>query len=200
MRTPHTSCLLCDKPVYRRPSDLAKARYSACMAHRSEAQKVAGITDRQWVGLKLGSVKGTNHRAGYKHREESKRKVAESNRRFWADNPDKAIARGAKTRGDKSINWRGGASKLNTSIRQMTENRRWMDAVKARDGKCLRCDSADDLEAHHKESLASLIDRLGIRSRDDARANAAVLWDLNNGEALCKRCHYAEHGRSLNAG
>lgn len=173
---------------------MAKTRYAACMACRSDAQKVAGITERQQSGLALGREKGTNHRTGYLHREESKRKVAVANKAFWAANPDKAIERGAKTRGSNHYKWKAGASKLNLSIRQMNENRKWMDAVKARDVKCVRCGDDKDLEAHHKTELAALVERLGIKSRDDAR-NHPLLWELQNGETLCRLCHYAEHGR-----
>lgn len=197
MRTPNTVCLLCQKPLYRRPSDMARSRYAACMACRSEAQKVAGTTERQHDGLSRGRVKGTNHRDGYRHREESKAKISRSHKDWCAANPDRVAARGAKVQGEKHYRWNGGSSKLNTSIRQMTENRRWMDAVKARDGECVRCGCDDNLESHHKKGLAELIAELGILSRDDARKHAAVLWDLENGETLCGPCHYAEHGRTL---
>ena len=197
MRTPNASCLLCAKPLYRRPSDLAKARYSACMACRSEAQKVAGITADQLTGLSRGRVKGDNRRTGYVHREESKRKASKSHKDWCAANPDRVAERAEKVRGESHYRWNGGSSRLNTSIRQMTENRRWMDAVKARDGKCVRCGCADNLESHHKKGLAELIAELGILSRDDARKHAAALWDLENGETLCGPCNYAEHGRTL---
>lgn len=196
MRTPNTACLLCGKPLYRRPNEMARTRYAACMAHRSEAQKVAGITGRQHDGLKRGRVKGTNHRIGYRHREESKRKTADTHRRFWAENPDKLAARGEKLRGEQHYCWKGGVSKLNESIRRMTENRRWMEAVKARDGKCIRCGSISALEAHHIKPLADLVTELGVTSRDDARKHAVAIWDLSNGETLCGDCHYAEHGRN----
>ncbi len=195
MRTPNTACVLCGKPLYRRPGEMARVRYAACMAHRSEAQKIVGITEAQHAGLSLGRPKGTNHRTGYRHREESKRKVAEANRRYWGDHPEAAIARGAKTRGELHRNWRGGANRLNTSIRQMHENRRWMDAVKARDGCCLHCGGQDDLEAHHKVELADIVERFGITSRAEARA-CAELWDTANGETLCRDCHWAHHGRA----
>lgn len=165
------------------------------MAHRAEAQKLSGITEAQQAGLSKGRAKGTNHRAGYAHRAESKSKTAAANRAFWAANPDLLALRGAKVRGEAHYAWKGGSSRLNTSIRQMTENRRWMDAVKARDGCCTRCGSGELLEAHHKTELAALIERLGIRSRDDARKHAAILWDLANGVTLCQSCHYEEHGR-----
>jgi 5-methylcytosine-specific restriction endonuclease McrA len=169
------------------------------MACRSEAQKVAGITERQQSGLSLGREKGTNHRAGYSHREESKLKASATHKAYWAANPDKALARGAKIRGEKNYRWNGGSSKLNVSIRQMTENRKWMDDIKERDGRCLRCGSTARLESHHKRSLADLIADLAIKSRDDARKHAAILWDLANGETLCEPCHYQEHGRTRSA-
>lgn len=196
MRTPNTACVLCQKPLYRRPADMARRRYAACMACRGKAQAVVGVTDAQQAGLSRGRVKGTNHRTGYRHRPESKAKTAAANRAFWASHPELAVARGAQTRGEKHYRWNGGSSRLNTSIRQMHENRKWMDAVKARDGRCLRCGATDALESHHRVSLAELIQTLGIASREDARRHAAILWDLNNGETLCRSCHDAEHGRA----
>jgi hypothetical protein len=176
---------------------MAKARFAACMDCRSEAQKAAGITAAQHAGLSLGREKGTNHRTGYSHREESKQKASQSHKDWCAANPGRVADRAAKVRGESHYRWNGGSSRLNTSIRQMTENRRWMDAVKARDGKCVRCGSVERLESHHKRSLAEMISDLGIGSRDDARKHANVLWDIGNGETLCERCHYAEHGRAL---
>ena len=195
MRTPNAACIVCAKPLYRRPGELARVRHVACMEHRAQAQKMSGITEAQQAGLSRGRVKGTNHRAGYTHRAESKAKASVSNKAFCAENPDFIAARGEKTRGAAHYRWKGGISKLNTSIRQMTENRRWMDAVKVRDGCCTRCGSTDTLESHHLIELAALIERLGIKSREDARNHATVLWDLDNGVTLCQPCHYKEHGR-----
>ena len=174
---------------------MARVRYAACMTHRSEAQKVVGITERQQFGLALGRPKGTNHRTGYKHRPESKKKVQTTNRRFWQLHPEQAIARGAKTRGENHYNWKGGISRLNLSIRTMTENRRWMEAVRKRDGRCTDCGGTSDLESHHIVELAVLIDRLGIKSRDDARLHAITLFNIDNGRTLCGGCHMIEHGR-----
>src|SRR5687767_3727707 len=115
MRTPNTQCLLCNKPLYRRPSELAKTRYAACMNCRSEAQKVSGITEKQLNGLSRGRMKGTNHRTGYRHKEESRRKASESHRRWCAENPEKVKERGEKLRGERHYRWNGGSSKLNDS-------------------------------------------------------------------------------------
>lgn len=197
MRTPNTACVICGKPLYRRPNEMARVRYAACMSHRAQAQSVIGVTEAQQRGLALGRPKGTNNRTGYKHREESKQKVAATNRAFWRANPAKLEARGAKTRGSLNVGWKGGLAQLNKSIRQMPENRKWMDAVKARDGACQRCGSVEALESHHRIELAELVERHAIRSRDDARAHAAELWALDNGETLCQSCHFVEHGRTL---
>lgn len=196
MRTPNTQCLLCGKPIYRRPFELSKVRYAACMEHRSQAQKVAGITPKQLDGLSRGRVKGTNHRAGYTHKPESRAKASQSHKDWCAAHPERVAARGLKTRAENHYKWTGGISKLNKSIRLMTEHRRWMISVRERDGKCLRCGSTECLESHHLTPLCELIQRHGIKTREDARA-CADFWDLTNGETLCRPCHYAEHGRRL---
>lgn len=192
-RTPNAECVICKKPLYRTPSEKKKSRHVACMEHRAEAQKLSGITEAQRTALSLGRRKGTNNRTGYKHRESSKRKTAKANRAFWKAHPDLAIARGIKTRAELHYNWKGGSSRLNASIRRMTEHRKWMDGVKARDGMC-SCGSTEKLEAHHVIPLAVLIARHGVKSRADARACVA-LWDLSNGITKCERCHYLIHGR-----
>lgn len=165
------------------------------MAHRGQAQAISGLTEAQRASLRLGSSKGTNHRTGYQHRAESRRKASESQKVWCAANPERVSARGEKVRAEAHYMWKGGITKLNKSIRQMNENRRWMEAVKARDGCCVRCGSGELLEAHHKTELAALIEQLQITSRDDARAHAAEFWDLDNGMTLCQPCHYQEHGR-----
>ena len=174
---------------------MRRVRYAACIKHRAEAQRTVGITEAQWAGLALGSKKGTNHLEGTKRSKETKRKMSESAKRWCADNPGLVSARAINNRGENHYLWNGGSSKLNTSIRQTTENRRWMEAVKGRDVTCVNCGSTENLESHHVEALAELIERLGVTSREDARKHAGELWNLDNGIALCQRCHYDEHGR-----
>lgn len=194
MRTPNTKCTVCGKPLYRRPNELAKVRYVACMEHRNEAQERAGLTDTQKAALAIGRRPGTNNRTGYKHREESKRKASKSHKAWCSANHDKVKERGAKTRGNNHYNWKGGCSRLNAAIRRLTENRAWMDAVKTRDGKCLVCGSTEKLEAHHIVPLAVLVGVHGITNREQAR-DCAAFWDLANGMTACDRCHYKIHGR-----
>lgn len=194
MRTPNCECCVCGKPLYRRPYELGKVRHVACMAHRAEAQVRSGITDAQKSGLSLGRQPGTNHRAGYKHHEESKRKTSESHKAWCAANPGKVRARGEKTRGERHYQWKGGASTLNAAIRRLTEFRKWAKSVRERDGRCTVCGTTDNLEAHHIEPFAALVHAHRLHDTDAARG-CAPLWDVSNGETLCQRCHYDRHGR-----
>ena len=194
MRTPNTTCVICSKPLYRRPFELKKTRHSACMRHRAEAQRREGLTRKQLHALSLGREKGTNHRTGYSHKEESKRKISFGCKLWWVTHPKELKARGIKIRGKKHYSWKGGSSKLNFSIRALTENRKWMDSVKARDRKCKTCGSRRDLESHHKIELAILIKRYRIKNREQAR-KCKKLWNLRNGKTLCRKYHYKLHGR-----
>ncbi len=54
---------------------------------------------------------------------------------------------------EKNPAWKGGVSNTNLRWRSGGEYKRWMRAVKKRDGKCLVCGSTNNLEAHHIKSF-----------------------------------------------
>lgn len=194
MRTPNTSCCICQKPLYRRPSDLKRVRHVACMEHRGLAQSVSGLTDKQKAALTLGRPKGTNHLEGIPKSESSNLKRSRSITQWCKENPDKVAARSAKTRGENNCRWKGGTSKLNRSIRLMTEHRKWSNQVMDRDGVCMHCGSTENLEAHHVKSFAKILEDNNIQNREQARA-CSELWDTSNGLTLCAACHCKVHGR-----
>ena len=194
MRTPNCECIICKKPLYRRPFELKKVRYVACIEHREEAKRMFPITDKQREALSLGSVKGDNRRTGTKHKDETKRKIAEANKMFWIENPDKLAERGKKIRGENHYNWKGGISDINKAVRLLDEYRRWVRDVKERDGKCLTCGTDINLDVHHKKPLIEIINENNIESVEQAR-ECSALWDMENGQTICVRCHYALHGR-----
>jgi hypothetical protein len=164
------------------------------MKHRAEAQRREGMTDAQQAALAKGRQKGTNHREGTSHSDDTKQKISRTAKAYWRKHPEEAKARGAKTRGPLAYNWKGGSSRLNTAVRRMTEHRKWMDAVVRRDERCLKCGVKTDLEAHHIRPLAALLAEHGIKNREQAR-DCAALWNVANGETLCEKCHCSEHGR-----
>ena len=196
MRTPNCKCVICGKPLYRRPSELAKVRWVACLEHRDEAKRLFGVTETQKNALSLGREKGTNHLKGISKSEESNKKRSISIKQKLEQFPEITVERDKKIRGENHYRWNGGSSRLNVSIRTMNENRKWMDAIKARDKACVRCSSTENLESHHIVPLAELIEKFGIKNREDAR-NCDALWGLTNGITLCRKCHYEEHGRAV---
>lgn len=189
MRTPNTKCEVCEKPLYRRPYELKKYSGVCCRGCRSEYLKSKPVSPN----LELGRQKGMNKK-GHTNTAEEKAKRSKTLRQFYIDNPQVAQERGKKLRAELHYRWNGGISKLNKSIRTMTENRRWMDAVKKRDGKCLFCGSKEELEADHIKPLAELLTEYEITDREQAR-ECKELWNLDNGRTLCRKCHCNKDNR-----
>ena len=189
MRTPNTKCEVCEKPLYRRPSDLKKFNGVCCIDCRSAYYKSKPVSPN----LELGRQKGMNKK-GHTNTPEEKAKRSKTLRQFYIDNPEVAQERGKKLRAELHYRWNGGISKLNKSIRTMTENRRWMETVKKRDGKCLFCGSTDELEADHIKPLAEILTEYEITDREQAR-DCKELWNLDNGRTLCRKCHCDKDNR-----
>lgn len=195
VRTPNTSCCICQKPLYRRPHELKKVRHVACMEHRGLAQSVSGLTDKQKAALTLGRPKGTNHLEGIPKSESSNLKRSRSIAKWCEENPDKVAARSKKVRGENHYQWKGGASRLSRSIRLMTEHRKWSNQVVDRDGACMHCGSTENLEAHHVKFFSKILEDNNIQCREQARA-CFELWDTFNGLTLCTACHCNVHGQT----
>ena len=193
MRTPNTQCEICKKPLYRRPSDLARYKSVCCAGCRSILYKRRPSSPN----LELGREKGTNHLEGIPKSKSQKEKMKERMTQWCKDNSDKVKERGKKTRAENHYNWKGGVATLNQSVRTMTENIYWQRAVKKRDGKCIHCGSKKELEAHHVIPLAMLLQKYNISNRDEAR-NCCDLWDIGNGITLCRKCHYKLEKRRYN--
>lgn len=78
-------------------------------------------------------------------------------------------------RGPNNANWKGGITEKIRKFRRSKEYVAWVKAVlKRAGGRCEECGSTEEVEAHHKISLYL----------DFSKA-----LDLENGEALCKKCH-----------
>lgn len=53
---------------------------------------------------------------------------------------------------------------------------------------CYNCSLEDNLQIHHKTSFYSILKRNNINSKEQA-LQCEELWNINNGQVLCKRCH-----------
>ncbi len=88
-------------------------------------------------------------------------------------------------------NWLGGKSSLADKLRKSYRYTEiWRKGVFERDNYiCQKCgQKGGKLEAHHVIEFAFLIFKYNINSLDDAY-NCPFLWDLNNGQTLCCKCH-----------
>lgn len=193
MRTPNCKCIICGRECYRRPFELKTVHFVCCKGCRSEAYK-KNPNNTSLNNLILGREKGKNHLDGIQKSQEHKEKISITMTQWCEKNPKKVMLRGEKTRGENHYQWKGGISKLNLLIRTMGENRKWIDSVKNRCGYCFICGDTGELESHHKKEISTIIKEKGIKNRDDAR-NCKELWDIDNGETLCAKCHCKIHNR-----
>lgn len=191
MRTPNTNCVVCNKPLYRRPKELKKYLFACCFECRSAYYKMKPVSENLVKGW---GVKGTNNLEGKPKSEESKIKRSISLTEWCKVNPEKLKQRGTKIRAESHYRWNGGITYLNKAIRLMTENRKWAKLVKERDGHCVICGSIDELESDHLIPLSVIIELAGINNIEEARNNQ-LLWNVNNGITLCRKCHCAKDNR-----
>jgi hypothetical protein len=193
MRIPNTECVICNKPLYRRPYEFKDGKEFCCVGCRSELYKRRETSPN----LKLGREKGTNHLEGIPKNKTHKEKMKKIMSKWCENNVDKVAERGKKIRGENHYQWKGGTSRLNTSIRTLTENRKWLDNVKLRDKKCVICETTKELESHHIVPLVVLIEKHNITNREQAR-ECKELWNLDNGMTVCAECHCKIHNRKYN--
>jgi hypothetical protein len=92
--------------------------------------------------------------------------------------------------GDKHPCWRGGSEPLRNAIRRWAEYIEWRTAVFLRDDyTCQECGCRGGaLEAHHRETVNSILRRFSVKSREEA-LDCIRLWDRNNGITVCSSCH-----------
>jgi hypothetical protein len=93
-------------------------------------------------------------------------------------------------KGEKSPNWKGGITPINTKIRNSKEYASWRLAVFERDNyECKKCNSRSKkrapiyLEAHHIKSFSKYTE---------------LRFDVNNGITLCSKCHKKEGNHCKN--
>lgn len=155
---------------------------------------------------------------GFKHSEDSKRKIGATLKRlfaaktwrpgigrkfqvghpsYWNDESKEMVrAKMRLERGPKNRGWKGGRAGFTSSIRRSPEMVAWRTAVFTRDEyRCVLCGAENGhghtvrLEAdHYPISFSQLMTEYKITSAEQA-INCKPFWDTTNGRTLCRPCH-----------
>lgn len=189
MRKNNVKCVVCWKEMYRRPFEIKKARYFACIEHRETAKKMFPITNKQKEALKLWRTKWDNHLTWIPKKQSQKDKMSKIMKKFCKDNPDIVKARWKKISWENHYLWKWWITKLQIAVRTCWKNRNWIREVKKRDSyKCRMCESKDNLEVHHIVPVRELIQKYNIKNHRDT-FEIDDFWDLDNWITLCSKCH-----------
>lgn len=140
---------------------------------------------------------------GYKHTEETKKKIrayrhtsearakisAAGIGRTYSEERNRKIS--IANLGPKNKFWRGGITPLHEHIRKIRKYRQWRKSVFERDNyTCYFCKiKGGRLNAdHHPKMFAEILYKNNILSIIQA-LKCKELWNLNNGRTLCESCH-----------
>lgn len=98
---------------------------------------------------------------------------------------------------EKHYNWKGGITVLTTQIRECFKYRQWRSDVFTRDNfTCQNCgdDQGRNLVAHHIKQFNEILEKYQIKTLKEA-LSCEELWNINNGQTLCEKCHIKIHAR-----
>ena len=128
-----------------------------------------------------------------KHSDETKRRISETKRknpcRYWKGKQKPFF------QGKNNPRWKDGISNIKTKIRKCFKYVEWRQNVLQRDDfTCQKCRRrGGKLEAHHVKSFHELMQEafynLPLLDKYEACIAFSPLWDVGNGETLCKDCH-----------
>jgi 5-methylcytosine-specific restriction endonuclease McrA len=93
--------------------------------------------------------------------------------------------------GKNNGNWKGGVTKIISLIRNNKKTSYWRNKIFKRDNyTCQICKqkSCGNIEVHHKIPLNNIIKLFNIKTLKQA-LKCKLLWDINWGITLCKKCH-----------
>ena len=194
-----------------------------------DCKKERGVTKRSFRRIKSGDrcnrcrscadiirPRKGGRAIGYKHTEETKRKISEIKkghevseetieklrRSHIGMKPNSGSFKKGENKGDKCHLWKGGITPLSQQIRHCFEYKQWRAVVFERDDyTCQKCEARNGngkavvLNAdHHPKLFSEIFQEYNIQSLEDA-VDCEEFWNINNGRTLCAPCH-KEYGRT----
>lgn len=176
MRTPNTQCVICIKPLYRRPFEFKEDKEFCCRECRSKLYRGKPSIWKSNLSLGCGWNKGMSKLKGDvlnygRTRSKTTRELMSKagTGRVFSSSHRKNISKGRLELYDKI------GRKPNRSYKWDTKYQKWRQAVLKRDNfTCQHCNSKDDLQTHHIKKWST---------------HSELRYDLDNGLTLCVFCH-----------
>jgi len=144
--------------------------------------------------IRIANLEGRCGMKGRKHSAETKLKQSKSNKTklLWK-NPEYRKMMSEKHKWQSGKNnpaYIDGRKPLVMRIRHHPKMKNWIKQVFERDNYiCQDCKQrGKKLEAHHLYPFSKIITEYKIKTIKQA-LQCEIMWDLNNGQTLCKNCH-----------
>lgn len=146
------ACKTCGKEFYRTPGQIklgsTKTCSKACLSQykmgkgnpfwgKSHTEK----TKRKISTSRTGAALGNQHAKGYKHTEESKKRISEASKKLWKDRRDIMMA--SRSRGWSHANYKPPEERRYRKQFTPYQRKNWKDK------RCAYCGTADNLELDH---------------------------------------------------
>ena len=112
-------------------------------------------------------------------------KLSEIKKKSYDDNKIKRLI------GKDNPSWKGGIYKISRQIRLSRKYKDWRKEILIRDKFiCQKC-GKKGIDVHHKILFKDILEKFKIKSYEESLL-CDELWNLDNGETLCKKCHGTE--------
>ncbi len=91
--------------------------------------------------------------------------------------------------GENHPAWKGGLRAFSEKVRGIKEYRVWRKmCFENCINECDICGSKENLQVHHIKAMKLVLKDNNINTIEEAK-NCEELWDVTNGQVLCKECH-----------
>mgnify|MGYP006349497135 CR=1 FL=1 len=202
-------CDGCNETILKRLQDLnvdVSEHFCRSCGKKGDKNGIFGLTGElnPKYGTKIPSITGDNNPArrlevrekiskskkgkssnmlGKNHSKETIDKIKKSNigQKRNSITIEKIKEARKKQVGEKCPGWKGGITPYITRLRNSEEYQFWRNSIFNRDQyKCMLCNEGGTLNAHHI---------IGVS------VDISLIFDINNGITLCKKCHFDFHSK-----
>ncbi|KKN59920.1 hypothetical protein LCGC14_0537450 [marine sediment metagenome] len=114
----------------------------------------------------------------------------------WRKGDRCAYCASLRMTGSKHHNWKGGVTSISEIARYMLKHADWPKQIFERDNyTCQRCSGYGGcLNAHHLIPVKQILEYYSIDTMEKVK-QCNLLFDINNGLSLCKKCHKWTHSK-----